>query len=162
MHCQGKPNRLDLQQSMLSEAFNIISLPAEMHALVVFNVCSDEHKAVTRRRKLQFCSLTLSCLMELLPFGPLRPCHLPFAMALSFTLRNLRVSLSQTRSMLAYLHSSQPCFITTALAASGATSTIIVHQLGLEAANLIAGKDCRLELELTCFPPRPLLAQCHF
>ena len=46
---------------------------------------------------------TSSCLIELLPFGPPRPCHLPFAIALSLTLRSFRVSLSQTKSMLAYL-----------------------------------------------------------
>lgn len=101
--------------------------------------------------------------MEVLPFGPLRPCHLPFAMALSFTLRNLRVSLSQTRSMLAYLHLSHQCFIKTGIAAAGAPTAFIMQQMGLAAAKLVAGKRCSLEqVELTCFLPRPPLAQCHF
>ena len=95
-----------------------------MHALAVYNICSDEHGLVKHEYDLLFCILTLSCLIELLPFGPLRPCHLPFAMALSLTLRSLRVNLSQTRSMLAYLHSPHKCLVTARIAAFGAASTI--------------------------------------
>lgn len=105
---QGKPDQFVPEQTRLREAFVIMSPPAcVVHAQEVYSVYGTVCHIVKHTCGLLVCRLTLSCLIELLPFGPLRPCHLPLEMALSLTLRSLRVSLSQTRSMLAYLQ----CFI---------------------------------------------------
>ena len=110
--------------------------------------CGTQPDMIAKALRMPFTSC---CLMELLPLGPPRPCHLPFEIAFSFTFLSFLVSLSQTMSMLAYLQASLvSTLMKTVLQAPQNTSRWGPHRI----AGLLS--------VLTCCPQHLLPSQYHF